>query len=83
MNKLPTSPDETPMYLYNPSKEDFIYPWEGVNYTLPARNLSSFPKWLAIHLGKHLAQKLSSEDSEKIHYEERMKKWNEQIFVKI
>lgn len=80
---LPTRPDDTPMYLFNPAKADFTHNYDGKPYTLPSRKIVQHPKWLADHLAKHLASKLATEDSEKIHFEERMKKWYKVIYVSI
>lgn len=83
MPVLPLEPDETPTFLFNPSKEDFTYPFDGVNYTLPSRKIISFPKYLADHLAKHLASKLALSDDTKIHFEDRNKKWLDKIMVQI
>lgn len=83
MPALPTHPDETPILLFNPSRDDFTHPFDGKPYTLPSRKIVTHPKWLADHLAKHLASKLATLDSEKIHFEERMKKWYKQIYVTI
>ena len=80
---LPTTPDITTTYIYNPTKEDFNYPFDRKNYTMPSMKISNFPKYLADHLAKHLAQKLALTESSKIHYEDRLNKWLEVIYVKI
>jgi hypothetical protein len=83
MPELPTQPDETLTYLFNPSKEDFTYPFAGINYTMPSRKIIQFPKYLADHLAKHLSSKLALTDDNKIHFEERQKKWLDKIMVRI
>ncbi len=80
---LPNKPDEILTYYFNPSKEDFTYPFNGIDYTLPSRKIVSFPKYLGDHLAKHLASKLALNDSHKLHYEDRYKKWMGKIEVKI
>lgn len=80
---LPTHPDDTPTYIFNPDKADFTHNFNGEPHTLPSRKIVTLPKWLADHLAKHLASKLATEDSEKIHFEERVKKWYKQIYVTI
>jgi hypothetical protein len=81
---LPTEPDQTKTFLYNPSKNDFLWPYDGVDQTLPSRKIVSFPKYLADHLAKHLAQKLALEDGGSgSQYEFDYKKWIKQIYVEI
>lgn len=78
---LPTEPDTTLTYLYNPSKDDFTHAYNSEPYTLPSRKIVPFPKWLADHLAKHLAQKLAFEDSQRIHFEDKVKLQLEKIYV--
>jgi hypothetical protein len=80
---IPTSPDETPTYLFNPSKEDFTWNFDGTPCVLPSRILVSFPKYLADHLARHLAQKLATTDDSPLAYEYRYQKWIDQIYVKL
>jgi len=91
---LPTQKDETPTLLRNPTKQDFKHQMandENIpkEYVLPSRKIVSFPKYIADHLAKHLAQKmaleeqtvLTAEGSVKIHYEDRFKRALENIYV--
>ncbi len=80
---LPKEPDTTPQYYYNPSKEDFTYPFNGKDFTFPSRKIVQFPKFLGDHLAKHLASKLALEEETKIHYEDKVKRWLNKINVKI
>ncbi len=80
---IPKEPDITPTFLYNPSKDDFIYPYNGQDQFMPSREITTFPKFLADHLAKHLAQKLALEDGSKIHYEDRLARWLDKIYVKL
>lgn len=83
MPALPTKPDETPTYIYNPGKFDFTYQWNGEPRILASRKMVELPKWLADHAAKQLASFLASTDSEKIHFEERTKKWLKQIYIQL
>jgi len=88
MRYIPTSPDTTETLLYNPSKRDFTYPMADDNnviqqYTLPSRTISKFPKYIADHLAKHLAQTLASEGDPKVNYIERYNEWISKIYVVI
>lgn len=42
--------------LTNPLDEDFIHSYNGVPYTVPAKSVTPFPRYLAKHLAKHLMQ---------------------------
>lgn len=42
----------------NPLEEDFTHAWNGEPYTIPAGETKSFPEFLAVHLAKHLADKI-------------------------
>ena len=77
----PNEPDVTPTYIYNPSKVDFVWQYDGKEITLPSRKIVSFPKYLADHMAKHLAQVLASEDPERIHYEDKLAKHLKEIYV--
>jgi hypothetical protein len=84
MFPLPSEPDITPTHIYNPSKEDFTWQWDGSDYLLPARGkILTFPKWLADHLAKHLANKLAQEDDSRGHHEEKVKKWLSRIYIEL
>lgn len=59
----PQQPNNTPTYIYNPSKEDFTHTYanaenEPIEYTVPAGELQQYPYYLAQHLAKHLADKV-------------------------
>ena len=85
MSILPfrTNPDETPTYIYNPSKDDFTCYYDRQPYLVPSRKMVQLPKFLADHVAKHLAQKMALLDSDRIHYEERVKKWMNEIYLKV
>ena len=82
MINLPTEPDTAKTFLYNPSKDNFVWPYDGKDQTLPSRKIVSLPKYLADHLAKHLAQKLAAEDGGVgSQYDFDYKKWLKQIYV--
>jgi hypothetical protein len=83
LNNLPTEPDQTKTYIYNPTKDDFTWPYAGQDYTLPSRKIVDFPKYLALHLAKHLAQKMALEDDSGRHYEDRFNKYLAEILVQV
>lgn len=57
MPELPNGPNNTPTSLYNPFSEDFTTLWDGKPYTIKSREIDTFPKWLADHIKKGLAEK--------------------------
>jgi hypothetical protein len=73
MARLPTQPNTTLRYLYNPSKEDFIITWDGEPHTLHSEELEPFPTYLADHIAKHLAHKLVMERGVKTNYDDDIK----------
>ena len=84
--RLPTGPDKSPTNLYNPLKSDFTYPMADINnkqvlYTLPSRQISVFPKYIADHLVKHLAQKIALDEGGGLAYEIRYQKALDLIYV--
>lgn len=86
MSRLPLGPDKTLTHLYNPTKADFVYPMADDNniqqmYTLPSRQIVSFPKYIADHLLKHLAQNIALEDDSGLAYEIRYKRAMDKILV--
>lgn len=81
--RLPTGPDETPTYIINPTKVDFIDMWNGEKYIIPSRQIVSYPKYLADHFAKHIASKMAQEDGRKIGFEDRLKKAYELIYVQL
>lgn len=88
MVRLPTGPDLTPTYLYNPTKEDFscIHANDDntpQTYTLPSRHIVTLPKYLADHVGRKLAQKMALEEDSRLAYEIRFNKALEKIIVKL
>jgi hypothetical protein len=84
LNNLPTEPDQTKTYVYNPTKDDFTWPYAGQDYTLPSRKIVDFPKYLALHLAKHLAAKLAAEDGGVgSKYDANYKRHMEEVMVKI
>jgi hypothetical protein len=80
---IPDKPDITLTPIYNPMKEDFVCQWEMVNYTVPSRTIQTFPKWLADHIAKHLADKMANADETGIHHEDKINRYLEQIYVKL
>lgn len=81
MPQLPLRPDETPRYLYNPSKEDFTVTWDSKPYTLHSEELEKFPMYLANHIAKHLAHKLVMERGVKTNYDDDIVRMREEIEV--
>lgn len=55
---VPHSPNTslTPIYVKNPTDQDFTHTWDGKPYTIPAKSKKAFPEFLGYHLAKHLAQ---------------------------
>jgi hypothetical protein len=54
-------PDIDPMevgIVNNPLKEDFTHPYNGKPLTIPAGEGKQFPLYVAVHLAKHLAEKI-------------------------
>lgn len=93
---LPTMPDETPVAVFNPSKNDFVSIFrndknEPNEYIMPSRKIVTFPKWLADKLADRLARQLALENPivhtqngpVKIHFEENVKQQKEKIFITI
>lgn len=80
--------DETSIYLYNPSKSDFIVPMASedatvTNYTLPSRLLIKLPAYIATHCARALARKLALEDISGKHFEDKYNEYLASIYVKI
>ncbi len=69
MPQLNHQPDETPVSLYNPDKEDFTITWAGEPHTIHAGEIETYPKWLADHMAKHLCKKLIGDRGIKVNYE--------------
>jgi hypothetical protein len=64
MNDTPLKQDDTPTNIFNPLSEDFTWTManeqnEKVEYTMPSMSISTFPKYLADHMARHLAQKIA------------------------
>ncbi len=54
-------PDIDPMavgVIKNPLKEDFTHAYAGKDLTIPAEGEKQFPLTVAVHLAKHLAEKI-------------------------
>lgn len=54
-------PDIDPMavgVIKNPLKEDFTHSYAGKELTIPAEEEKQFPLTVAVHLAKHLAEKI-------------------------
>jgi hypothetical protein len=61
MNDTPFVRDDTPTNLFNPLSTDFSWKIaneanEIIEYTMPSMAISTFPKYLADHMARHLAQ---------------------------
>jgi len=50
--------------IYNPLPINFVWKWDGVEYTVPARASKEFPEFLVKHFAEHLAGKILSENWE-------------------
>lgn len=58
----------------NVSEQDFTHSWQGVPYTIKARESVSMPEVLARHLAKHLARRiLNSKAASEIKADDRFK----------
>ncbi len=79
----PAQTDITPTLLFNPSKSDFICFYDKKSYVLPSRVITTFPKYLADHMAKHLASKLALEDESGLHFDDKYNKLLEKIYVTI
>jgi len=55
MIRLATTPDMTPIPLFNPSLEAFIFTYDRKEHTLPAYGIETFPKYLADKMASRLA----------------------------
>lgn len=84
---VPTSPDITPTYIYNPLKEDFKdYFAEDKTpqeYIIHSKELVLFPKYLADHFGNKLVRKIALEASASIAWDIREKEAREKVFVTV
>lgn len=59
INQVP--PDIDPLevgVITNPLKEDFTHAFGGKDLTIPAGEGKQFPLYVAVHLSKHLAEKI-------------------------
>jgi len=55
MQRLPKSPNLTPVSLFNPSLESFEFTYDKKVYVLPAYGIETFPKYLADKMARSLA----------------------------
>ena len=55
MQRLPTSPNLTPVSLFNCSLDSFDFTYDNKVYTLPAYGIETYPKYLADRLAESLA----------------------------
>ena len=55
MIRLPKSPNETPVTLFNPSLENFTFVYDKKEYVLPAYGVETYPKYLADKMASQLA----------------------------
>jgi hypothetical protein len=85
MARLPDGPDNTPTNIYNPTKKDFscTYAEEKIpiTFTLPSRQMKTFPKYLADHIAKHLARQIALENDSGLMFELRLKEAMDKITV--
>lgn len=65
IENVPHSPHTSinPTYLYNPLDEDYVFMHGGKNYTVPAKSKKLFPEVRAYHGAKHLAKRISYEET--------------------
>jgi hypothetical protein len=84
---VPTSPDITPTYIYNPLKEDFTTTYAEertpVEYTVHSKELATFPRWLANHIGNKIVQKLALMEDQGISWDIREAEARKKVFVTI
>jgi hypothetical protein len=78
MPRLPTGPNTEPTFIYNPLREDFKCLQAGVDniqteYVIPSRQMKSFPKYVADHITRHLAQRIALERTDGLSYELKYK----------
>lgn len=59
--------------IYNPTKEDFTWRYNGEPYTVPSKGKKSFAKYVAFHLAKHLSTKMISDMFSKEEHADRNK----------
>ena len=76
--RLPTGPNIEPTFIYNPLKEDFKCLMANddrtqTEYIVPSRQMKSFPKYIADHITKHLAQRVAFEQEGGLSYELKYK----------
>lgn len=84
--QLPTKPDTTKTYLYNPTKSDFMTTYanednEPIVYTLRSEELKEFPKYIADHIAEHLAHEIVMTRGVKTNYDDDKKKVFEEIYA--
>ncbi len=53
----------------NPTKDDFSVRFNGEMYSLPAGATTSYPKFLAFHMSKHLSNKMMEKEAQKLRIE--------------
>ena len=58
MNRLPDKPDTTPISIFNPSLEEFVFIYDKQVYTLPAYGIETYPKYIADRMASSLADKI-------------------------
>lgn len=83
MPQIPTQPNLTPRYLYNPTKDDFTVKWDDVAHTIHSEELKAFPAYLADHIAHHLAKHIVGTRGIKTNYEDDFKAVMEEIIVNI
>jgi hypothetical protein len=55
MQRLPTSPDETPTNIFNPDLESFTLIYDKKEYTISAYGIETYPKYIADRMASDLA----------------------------
>lgn len=81
---LNNQPDKTPITLFNPDREPFIFSYNGGRevYTLYAMSYDEFPKYIALKMASKLAEKMIGKLGVKENFELDKKKLLERIFYK-
>jgi len=51
--------------LYNPTLKDFTHNFNGEPYTIKSKEIKSFSQWSGIHLAKHLATRILTDEVNK------------------
>lgn len=76
-------PNTTPVYLYNPSKDDFTTRWDDKPVTIHSEELVQYPHYLAHHIAKHLAQKIMGDRGVQINPEADLAAIMDEILITV